>query len=71
MLKNILKNWESLLVYFEAVKNNVPMETKVEVNKIIEILKAKTKYILVTFLVPIIDEFEKLNKKFQVRIFSF
>ena len=66
VLKNILKNWESLLVYFEAVKNQVPMETKVEVNKILEILKDKTKYILLTFLVPIIEEFEKLNKKFQV-----
>ena len=66
VMRNILKNWDILSVYFEAIKNNVPMEHKLEVSKILEILKDRSKFILVTFLVPIVEEFEKLNKKFQV-----
>jgi len=64
-MRNIVKNWDTLGLYFSSIKDNVPMEQKFEVARLCEIFRDRSKYALLVFLLPIIEHCEKLNTMFQ------
>ena len=67
VLRAIHNNWDALLAYLVSIQSNVPQEQRFEVEKLIEILKDRSNYAMVAFLLPIIEKFESLNQMFQVQ----
>lgn len=64
VIRSICKNWDTLSAYFSSIKD-IPMEQKIEVQKLADIFKDKSKYALLAFLLPIVEQFERLNAMFQ------
>ncbi len=64
VIRSICKNWDTLSAYFSSIKD-IRMEQKIEVQKLADIFKDKSKYALLAFLLPIVEQFERLNAMFQ------
>jgi hypothetical protein len=64
VIRNIVKNWDSLLAYFSSI-SDIPMEQMGDVQTLCETFKDRSKYALLVFLLPIIEQFERLNAMFQ------
>lgn len=65
VMKGIYKNWDSLDAYFTAIKDKVPIESRVDITTLLKILKDRSKLALLAFLIPIVGEFERINTMFQ------
>lgn len=66
VIETIHANWDTLCAYFQSIKNQVPQEQRFKVAKLCEIFLDRSKYCLLVFLLPIVKQFEKINKLFQV-----
>ena len=65
LIRNIAKNWDTLGTYFAAIKKIVPMEQRMDVASLVEILQDRSVYVLLTFLLPIVEQCETLNAMFE------
>ena len=71
VLVAIKDNWVSLGAYFSSIDlKQVPQEKRIDLRKMVDILRDQYLLILLIFLVPIIQELEKLNTMFQVLIWK-
>ena len=66
VIESIYANWDTLSAYFQSIKNQVPQEQRLKVAKLCKIFLDNFKYCLLMFLLPIVKQFEKINKLFQV-----
>ena len=67
VMRCIYTNWDTLLAYFTSISKQVPQEQRYKIAKLCEVFNDRSIYCLLAFLLPIIEQFEKLNKMFQVK----
>jgi hypothetical protein len=65
VMKNIYKEWDTLEAYFVSIKDDVPSEARVDVAVLIQTFKDRSKQALLAFLIPIVEDLERINAMFQ------
>ncbi len=65
VLYKLLLNWQELKAYFNCAKQHASANIRWKVRSISNMLNDDTNFIFVTFLTPIVQEFERLNALFQ------
>jgi hypothetical protein len=64
-LYNLLMNWHELKAYFSCAEVMAPANIRYKVSSILNMLKDETLYLFISFLTPVVQEFERLNSLFQ------
>ena len=65
VLYKLLVNWQELKAYFNCAEQHAPVNIRWKVRSISNMLNDDTVFIYVTFVTPIVQEFERLNALFQ------
>ena len=64
--RSIKNNWESLKTYFSSLKlSNFTPSAAHDLKLIAKYLQSDANYLYLTFLSPVIDQFERANRLFQ------
>ena len=61
----ILTKWNELCAYFSCAEYGIDQRAKLKAQVIKEILVERTNFLWLTFLAPIISDFERVNSFFQ------
>ncbi len=65
VLYNLKVNWEELKAYFMCALENAGSDVRYKLRTILQELNNERNLMYVIFLVPVIQEFERVNSKFQ------
>lgn len=62
---NILVNWFELKAYFLAIEKHCDPQCKHRIRVLLDVFNDHRNYLYLTFLTPVVQEFDKLNTLFQ------